>query len=216
MRKSINAACAAIVIVAALVSAGQARAEWRKIGDAIFWSDVGVLSEFRVARVNDHGQYHTVVIDCHDRSYLAALTGAQGEEMVDTDWIDVEPHTIGETITSYACDLAFDLTGRWVGALDASTSPPTIFGFDQWSQVGELGDLRLTWIQRSRSHDRELWLARCSDAALLEASSIEGGKSFRISGHWKIARERADQAIVGYACGTCQSLLGFKCAAHDL
>jgi len=63
---------------------------------------------------------------------LLSTPGAQGEEVVDGDWFDVEPRTIGEQVTKYACDLKFESTGRRVAAVDVTTSPPTILGFSDW------------------------------------------------------------------------------------
>ncbi|HKX08146.1 MAG TPA: hypothetical protein VJN67_08125 [Stellaceae bacterium] len=197
--------------------AGKAGAEWRDLGDNAVWSDVGVLFEFRIARIRDTNEhFHTIVIDCDDNRYLGVLTGAQGEQMIDDDWFDLDAGTTGERVAKYACGLKFEKTGRWIAHVDPTTNPTSILGFDQWSQVGELGDLRLTWIQKNGSHDREVWFVRCADAAIVEVSSIESGKAFRINGRWKAASERAERAMVGYACGTCQSLVGFKCAPHDV
>jgi hypothetical protein len=190
-----HAACWLIVVAASLASAGKARAEWLRFSDSVVWSDVGVLYEFRIARTSDKGDYHTFVIDCDGRSALPALTGEQGDDVLDGTWFDVKAHTVGEQITTYACERQFEETGRWLASLD-----PKIH-YDQWSQVGELGDLRLTWIKRHDSQDREVWLARCSDSAIIHISSIESGKKFLINGHWNIVSERGDRSMVEFACG---------------
>lgn len=214
----VRAACWLIIAVSSLVVAGKAGAEWRDLGgnNTTVWSDVGELLEFRIARANDQGEFHTFIIDCYSNSAVGVLSGSKGNEVQDAEWFAVEAHTTGEMITKYACDRTFEKTGRWIAHIDPTTSPPAILGFDQWSQVGELGDLRLTWIQKNGSHDREVWFVRCADAAIVEISSIESGKPLLINGRWKVATERADRAMVGYACGTCQALVGFKCAPHDV
>lgn len=205
-----RAACWLVALVASLLSADGADAEWRQTGDAIYWSDVGVLFQFRIVRTKDHGDYHTFVLACDDQSAYPALTGEQGQDVLDGEWFDVKPQTIGDAVTTYACGLSFEETGHWLPSLDTKVN------YDQWSQVGELGDLRLTWIKRHQSQDHEVWLARCSDAAMVQVSSIESGKKFLINGRWKIASERGDRSMVGFACGTCQSLIGVKCTPPDL